>query len=207
MSGKSSATATDATARMKSPTIAQPTMAFSDMRQASRLTPIVVINSATDFTMLSPEWLDQATDRTTKPKKATAATMSGVRPIRSAGGMKHVAYNANIQSVSSRRCCRYGKPCARDWLIEPPKLPTDSTMIAGSIAHIAHVARLFAVRGTIISAGRCGVALATACAAPRTPRHECSSDVLSYPLACRWQIGPQRKAERPGTKVVPMANL
>jgi hypothetical protein len=38
-------------------------------------------------------------------------------------------------------------------LTEPTKLPTDSSIIASSVALIAHVARLFAVRGTIISAG------------------------------------------------------
>jgi hypothetical protein len=59
---------------------------------------------------LSLEWLDHATDRTTKLKNAKAATMSGVRPTRSTGGMKQLAYNTNIQNISPRICCRYGKP-------------------------------------------------------------------------------------------------
>ena len=95
---------------MKSPMIVQPTIASSDMRQARRLTPIVVINSATDFMTLSPEWLDHATDRTTKLKKTNAATMSGERSTRSTGGMKQLAYNTTTQNVSPRLCCRYGKP-------------------------------------------------------------------------------------------------
>src|SRR5580700_7069421 len=172
MSGKRTTKTRDMTVKMKSPMIVQPTIASSDIRQASRLTPIVVINSATDFMTLSPEWLDHATDRTTKLKKAEAATMSGVRPTRSTGGMKQLAYNTNIQNVSPSLCCRCGKPRVDVSLVEPTKLPTDSTIIASSVALIAHVARLFAVRGTIISAGCCGAALETAGAALRTPRHE-----------------------------------
>jgi hypothetical protein len=37
--------------------------------------------------------------------------------------------------------------------MEPTKLAKDSSIIARNVALIAHVARLFAVRGTIISAG------------------------------------------------------
>src|SRR5580693_9387243 len=109
--------------RMKSPMIVQPMIASSDIRQARRLTPMVVINSAKNFKTLSLEWLDHATDRTTKPKKAKATTISGVRPTRSTGGMKQLAYNTTIQNVSPRLCCRYGKPRVDVSLMEPTKLP------------------------------------------------------------------------------------
>ena len=60
--------------------------------------------------------------------------------------------------------------------MEPTKLAKDSSIIASSVALIAHVARLFAVRGTIISAGCCRAATDTFGAAPATSPHHESTD-------------------------------
>jgi hypothetical protein len=165
MLGKKTTKATDMAVRIINPMIVEPTIASSDRRQASRLAPIVVIKRATDFMTLSPEWLDHVTDRITKLKKARATAMSGERPTHSTGGMKQLAYSTNIQNSSPRICCRYGKPWVRVSLMEPTKLPTDSRIIANSVALVAHVATLFAVRGTIISAAGYAAALLTPCGA------------------------------------------
>jgi hypothetical protein len=77
--------------------------------------------------------------------------------------------------------------------MEPTKLPRDRRIIASSVALIAHIARLFAVRGTIISAGCCRAATGT----------------VERFITVRLSFANRAAAisRRPGAEIAPMANL